>query len=151
MYLGISVLPIVFAIGISILCSISRNLGTFLKNSEQISYQKIQIISELLGHVMLQLSRMLVWCFCHFPRGFISIIIPRSQKFNNPCHECIAKKVRHLSILWLCGETKRPKVSNFESHNIWCFKKFFYSFMHIFKQIPWSYIIMDDFHFVFFK
>ena len=26
----------------------------------QISYQKIQIISELLGHVMLQLSRMLV-------------------------------------------------------------------------------------------
>ena len=44
----------------SILCSISRNLGTFLKNSEQISYQKIQIISELLGHVMLQLSRMLV-------------------------------------------------------------------------------------------
>ena len=60
MYLGISVLPIVFAIGISILCSISRNLGTFLKNSEQISYQKIQIISESLGHVMLQLSRMLV-------------------------------------------------------------------------------------------
>ena len=56
MYLGNSV----FAIGISILCSISRNLGTFLKNSEQISYQKIQIISELLGHVMLQLSRMLV-------------------------------------------------------------------------------------------
>ena len=138
MYLGIT--NSICNISIS---SISRNQGTFLKNSEQISYQKIQIISELLGHVMLQLSQMLVWCFCHFPRGFISIIIPRSQKFNNPCHECIAKKVRHLSILWLCGETKRPKVrgSNFESHNTWCLKKFFYSFMYIFKQILWIYMI----------
>ena len=55
MYLGIT--NSICNISIS---SISRNQGTFLKNSEQISYQKIQIISELLGHVMLQLSRMLV-------------------------------------------------------------------------------------------